>query len=150
MTSLFCAGILTAVGSLSLTVQDSGSMAFLNWTEPFRLRNDDDTPEVSYCVEIMNGSSSEQPKLDSQCGISDTSFSFTIPPLSWCYLYVAVVTPINIVGRGVQSAVSYFGTETSELVDSAVNMQNILATQGHPRYLEVPPRLCLKIFFSWY
>ena len=105
-------GLLTAVGSLSLTVQDS--MAFLNWTAPFRLRNPDNTPEVAYCVEVINGSSSEEPVLVSQCGISETRFSFTIPPQSWCYLYVAIVTPINTVGRGVQGALSYFGTETSE------------------------------------
>ena len=89
-------------------------MAFLNWREPFRLSNDDDTPEVRYCVEVINASALEEPVLVSQCNISETRFNFTIPPLSWCYLYVVIVTPVNSVGNGVQGAVSYFGTEMSE------------------------------------
>ena len=101
------------MGSLSLRVEEPD--AFLNWTEPHRLTNADDTPDISYCVEIINASASGVPTLDGQCGLMEANFSFTIPSLSWCYLYMALVTPINMAGPGVQGAVSYFGTDTSNV-----------------------------------
>lgn len=101
-------GLLSAVGSLTLIVQES--VVFLNWTEPFRLANVDGTPELDYCVEVVNSSASGEPMLVSECGINVTEFSYPIPPLRWCHRYLTVVTPVNMAGRGILEA-AYFQYE---------------------------------------
>lgn len=103
-------GLLAAVGSLSLTVQ--GSVAILDWEEPFRLNNSDGSPDLTYCVELVNASYSEEPLIISRCGLSETEFNYTIPSQRWCYRYITLVTPINMAGRGVQETKFRFGDET--------------------------------------
>ena len=94
-------GLLSAVGSLMMTVQNS--TISLNWTAPFTLDIAGVDPDITYCVSVVNSTSSST--LHSQCGITEAGFSFSIPPDSAChnYTFTFTVTPVNAVGNGTSS-----------------------------------------------
>jgi hypothetical protein len=95
-------GVLSAVSSLNLTVEQCTSVITLTWTPPFTLDITQVEPDISgYCVDIINSTSSLV--LFSQCGINVTVFSHYKPPEN----AVFVVTPVNIVGNGTQQNISY-------------------------------------------
>ena len=83
-----------------MTVQDS--TISLTWTAPFTLDIPGD-PDITYCVGVVNSTSSSI--LHSQCGITETGFSFSIPPDSAChnYTFTFTITPVNVVGNGTSS-----------------------------------------------
>ena len=76
-------------------------------------------PDISgYCVDVVNSTSSST--LHSECGITETQFSYPIPPDSDCHVYTLAVTPVNIVGNGSEELTSYVGAEermTAKLSD---------------------------------
>ena len=83
-------GFLSAIGSLMMTVQDS--TISLTWTAPFTLDIPGD-PDITYCVSMVNSTSSST--LHSPCGITETGFSFSIPPDSACHNYTFTFTVID-------------------------------------------------------
>ena len=89
------AGLLSAVGSLMMTVQDS--TIFLTWTAPFTLDIRGVNPDITYCVGVSTSSSI----LHSQCGIPETEYEYPIPPDSECHDNMVTVTPVNLVGNGI-------------------------------------------------
>ena len=66
-------------------------------------------PDITYCVDVINSTSSVTVHLE--CDITMTEFSYPIPQDAVCHSYVLTITPVNVVGRGVSSSVSYIGTE---------------------------------------
>ena len=107
-------GLLSVVGSLNITTVDS--TLTLTWTVPFSLDITNVKLDISYCmyicVDVVNSTSSST--LHSECGITETQFSYPIPPDSDCHVYTFTVTPVNIVGNGSRDTVSYIGAETSK------------------------------------
>ena len=98
-------GLLSAVGSLMLTVQNS--MISLNWTAPFTLDIPGD-PDITYCVGVVYSTSSST--LHSQCGITETEYEYPIPPDSACHDHMVTVTPVNSAGNGTSSTLTYSQT----------------------------------------
>ena len=98
-------GHLSAVGSLSVTVQNS--IIFLTWTAPFTLDITGVDPDITYCVGVVNSTSSST--LHSQCGITETEYEYThsIPLETVCHDYMVTVTPVNVVGNGTPSTLVY-------------------------------------------
>ena len=104
-------GLLSAVGSLNITTLDS--TLTLTWTPPFTLDIEAVESDISgYCVDVVNSTSSST--LHSECGITETQFSYPIPPDSDCYVYNFTVTPVNIVGNGTSEIVTYMGAGISK------------------------------------
>ena len=89
-------GLLSAVGSLRMTTQDS--TISLTWTAPFTLDITTVDPDITYCVGVVNSTSSST--LHSQCGITETEYEYPIPPDSACHDHMVTVTPVNAVGNG--------------------------------------------------
>ena len=103
---LCCIGILSAVDALNITA--SNTTLSLTWESPFTLDITGVDPEISgYCVDVIISSVT----LHSQCDITMMEFSYPLPQDAVCHSYVFIITPINVVGRGVSSSVSYIGTE---------------------------------------
>ena len=91
------AGLLSAVESLVLEF-DCCSI-HLTWEAPFTLDITGEHPDIEgYCVDVMEASSSRT--LLSECGITDTRFSYPIPSESLCSPVLHIVTPVNLVGNG--------------------------------------------------
>ena len=88
--------------SLSLTAMDRAIS--LNWTAPFSLDITDVKPDIEYCVDVSDSTSSLT--LSSLCGITVTEFSYPLPPDRGCHDYVFTVTPVNVVGNGTQANTS--------------------------------------------
>ena len=97
-------GILRSVSSLTITREDSS--IFLNWTAPFTLDIIGVDPDITYCVDVVNSTSSAT--LQAMCGINETEFTYPITFLSACDTILFTVTPVNIVGNGTNHTVSYY------------------------------------------
>lgn len=108
-TLLLIQDLLAAVGSPTLSTQDNSII--LTWTPPFTLDITDITPDIEgYCVDVINASSSLN--IYSRCRINGTEFIYPIPLKSWCSLYLFTLTPVNRVGNGTRTTVSYSGAGT--------------------------------------
>ena len=59
--------------------------------------------------------------LHSECGITETEFTYPIPADANCHQYDISVTAVNIVGRGEPATVTYTGLQTSMYVNFSVN-----------------------------
>ncbi len=105
-TFLLYIGLLPVVGSLTATPIPLDSSITLTWKPPFSL----DIPGVDfniigYCVGVANSTSSLV--IDSQCGITDTQYNYTVTPNDIvCDTYTFTVTPVNIVGNGTSANVT--------------------------------------------
>ena len=64
-----------------MTVQDS--TISLTWTSPFTLDITGVDPDITYCVGVVNSTSSST--LHSQCEITETEYEYPIPPDSACH-----------------------------------------------------------------
>ena len=84
-----------------MTVQDS--TISLTWTAPFTLDIAGVDPDITYCVGVVNSSST----LHSQCGITETEYEYPIPPDSACHDHMVTVTPVNPAGNGTSSLLTY-------------------------------------------
>ena len=96
------------VDSLMMTVQDS--TISLTLTAPFTLDIRGVNPDITYCVDVVNSTSSST--LHSLCGISETEYEYPIPPDSACHDHMVTVTPVNPAGNGTSSTLLY--SETTE------------------------------------
>ena len=65
-------------------------------------------PDITYCVDVVDFISSLS--LHSQCDIIETEYLYPLLN-AVCHSYIFTITPVNVVGRGVSSSVSYIGTE---------------------------------------
>ena len=92
-------GLLSAVGSLMMTVQDS--TISLTWTAPFTLDITGVDPDITYCVGVVNSTSSST--LHLECGITETEYEYPIPSDSACHDHMVTVTPVNHAGNGTSS-----------------------------------------------
>ncbi len=98
-------GFLPAVGSLTATPIPLDFIIFLTWTPPFSLDISSVDPGIKYCVGVVNSTSSLV--IDSQCGITDTQYNYTVSPNDIvCDTYTFTVTPVNIVGNGTSANVT--------------------------------------------
>ena len=102
-------GLLAKVGRLRAAVENSSIS--LTWRAPTTQRKVDAYAVIDgYCVGVVNSTSSST--LFSQCGITDTAFSYPAPPDFGCYSHMFIVTPVNQAGNGTQAEV------TLQLTDS--------------------------------
>ncbi len=105
--------ILDVIGSPVLTAK--GSTITLNWTAPFTLDISGVDPDITYCVDVVNFTSSAT--LHSECGINRTEFTYLVVSTNaGCDIIQFIVNPINIVGNGTTSTISYFGAEYRKLI----------------------------------
>ena len=104
---MFILGRPSAIDSLNITA--SNSTLSLTWEPPFTLDINGVDPDITYCVDVINSTSLITLRL--QCDIIMTEFSYPLPQDAVCHSYVLTITPVNVVGRGVSSFVSYIGTE---------------------------------------
>ena len=98
-------GLLDAVRSLSSTA--NSTPISVTWEPPFTLDITGEDPDITgYCVDVINSTSSVT--LHSQCGITETEFTYLIPE-SYCYstTFSFSITPLNIVGRGEEATLFY-------------------------------------------
>ena len=97
------AGLLAAVGSPSVDLV--GTDIFLTWTAPFTLDISNADPDITYCVDVVNSTSSST--VLSERGITVTGFNFSIPLGRVCDNYTFTVTPVNMVGNGTAVTLGY-------------------------------------------
>ncbi len=95
-------GLLPAVVSLTATPILLNSIISLTWTPPFSLDIPGVDPDITYCVGVVNSTSSLV--IHSQCGITDTQYNYTNN--TECDTYTFTVTPVNIVGNGTSASVT--------------------------------------------
>ncbi len=108
-------GLLPAVSFLTATPIPLDSIISLTWTPPFSLDIPSVYPDITYCVGVVNSTSSLV--IHSQCGITDTQYNYTVSPISTpCDTYTFTVTPINIVGNGTSASVTRGILPSGELV----------------------------------
>ena len=98
------AGLLAAVGSPSVDLV--GTNISLTWTAPFTLDISNVDPDITYCVDVVNSTSSSI--VLSECRITVTGFNFSIPLGRVCDNYTFTVTPVNVVGNGTAVTLGYF------------------------------------------
>ena len=97
------AGLLAAVGSPSVDLVVTNIS--LTWTAPFTLDISDVDPDITYCVDVINSTSSSI--ILSVCGITVTGFNFSIPIGRVCDNYTFTVTPVNGAGNGTAVTLGY-------------------------------------------
>ncbi len=99
-------GLLPVVGSLTATPIPLDSIISLTWTPPFSLDITGVDPDITgYCVGVVNSISLSV--IDSQCGITDAQYNYTVSPRSTpCDNYTFTVTPVNIVGNETSASVT--------------------------------------------
>ena len=125
------AGLLSAVGLLSITASDT--TLSLTWEPPFTLDVTSIRPDITgYCVDVINSTSSVT--LHSQCGITETLFTYPIPENTNCTVVEFIVTPVNIIGQGQSAAKSYIRVRSSRSHQCITVMRyiilNLIAIQG--------------------
>ena len=103
LADITCLGLLSVVGSPSLNL--AGTDVSLSWTAPFTLDIPNNDPDITYCVDIVNSTSSSV--VLSECGITVTEFNFFIPIGGVCDNYTFTVTPVNVVGNGTIVTLGY-------------------------------------------
>ena len=108
----FNSGTLSAVGSLTVYLQDG--CTFLNWIAPFSLDIPIISVDITYCVDVINSTSSVT--LHSECGINRTEYNFPVPTGSGCGGVIVTVTPVNVAGRGLPTSIQYNEALVGELV----------------------------------
>ena len=118
-------GLLSAVDAVNIMA--SNTTLSLTWEPPFTLDITGVDTDITYCVDVVNSTSSAT--LHSQCGIDETEFSYPVPQDAVCHSYVLTTTPINVVGTGAPSSVLYIGTEAGSYAS---------ATQ-HPWFMNLAP-----------
>ena len=91
-------GLLSAVGSSFVALTNTA--IFLTWTAPFTLEISDVEPDITYCVDVVNSTSSS-----SECEITVTSFSIPIGRV--CDNYNFTVIPVNGAGNGTAVTLGY-------------------------------------------
>ena len=100
-------GRLSAVGSLAITTLSDSTLS-LTWEPPFTLDITGVDPDITgYCVDVINSTSTV--RLHTQCGITESSFTFPIPEDADSHMYNFTVIPVNIVGNGTENTISYIG-----------------------------------------
>ena len=99
------AGLLAAVGSPSVDLVDTDIS--LTWTAPFTLDIPNVDPDITYCVDVVNSTSSS--RVLSECGITVTGFNFSLPVGRVCdNLNISfTVTPVNRAGNGTAVTLGY-------------------------------------------
>ena len=97
-------GLLAAVGNLVATANDT--FIYLTWTPPFTLDMTFIHPDITYCVKVVNATSSTT--LHSQCGITEPEFTYpyTLSTIT-CDEIKFTVTPVNVVVHGQSQTASY-------------------------------------------
>ena len=105
---MFTLGLLSIVDALNITV--SNTTLSLTWEPPFTLNINGVDPDITYCVDVVDSTSSTT--LRSECGITETEFTHPLLDAVCYSSLLLTVTPVNVVGRGAPSSVSYIGTET--------------------------------------
>ena len=99
-------GFLDAVRSLRSTV--NSTLIFVTWEPPFTLDiTDVDSDITGYRVDVINSTSSVT--LHSECEITETEFTYLMPPERYCYstTFSFSITPLNIVGQGEVATLFY-------------------------------------------
>ncbi len=123
---LHIVGFLPVVGSLTATPIPVDSIISLTWTPPFSLNIPGVDPDITYCVGVVNSTSSLV--IHSQCDITDTQYNYTVSPNDIvCDTYIFTVTPVNIVGNGESASVTLLSTEGEILL--VIMTQLLLAPQ---------------------
>ena len=96
-------GLLAAVGSPSVGLV--GTDISLTWTAPFTLDISNVDPDITYCVDVVNSTSSSI--VLSECGITVTGFNFSIPLGRVCDNFSFTVIPVNRAGNGTAVTLGY-------------------------------------------
>ena len=78
---------------------------FLTWTAPFTLDISNVDPDITYCVDVVNSTSSSG--ILSQCEITVTSFSIPLGRVCDNLNFSFTVTPVNGVGNGTAVTLGY-------------------------------------------
>ncbi len=118
-------GLLPAVGSLIATPIPLDSIISLTWTTPFSLDITNVVPDITYCVGVVNSTSSLV--IHSQCGITDTQYNYTVSPNDIvCDNYTFPVTPVNIVGNGTSAIVTLLSNITEGEIIEILHCYNFL------------------------
>ena len=94
-------------------ISTSDSDISLTWTTPFILNVEGFNPQLTYCVDIVNYTSSSV-TLHSECGITETAFTYPIPH-GYCHGYNFTVRPVAVVGYGDVITFSYLDVEEGML-----------------------------------
>ena len=103
---LLLIGLLSAVRSLSSIA--NSTLIYVTWEPPFTLDITGEDPDITgYCVDVINSTSSVT--LHSECGVTETEFTYLMPPERYCYstTFSSSITPLNIVGRGEVATLFY-------------------------------------------
>ena len=105
-------------------ISTSDSDISLTWTTPFVLNVEGFNPQLTYCVDIVNYTSSSV-TLHSECGISETAFTYPIPHV-YCHGYNFTVRPVAVVGYGDTITLSYLGVEEGIIMRVIPSHYNII------------------------
>ena len=70
----------------------------LTWEPPFTLDITGVDPDIIYCVDVVNYTSSMT--IYTECGITETHFEFLLPNEYWCTRFEFTVIPLNMAGNG--------------------------------------------------
>ncbi len=118
-------GVPSEVRSLELS---GGDIISLNWTAPLPLDILGLDPAVSYRVSVDNSTSSAT--LHSECEITVTEFTYTLPPNAdaVCDALLFTVTPVNVVGRGKGSTVQNGLREGKFTTENSVLLADLIKT----------------------
>ena len=87
----------------SLNVASQNGVVTVSWTAPFTLDITDVDPDIEgYCVNVVNSTTSAT--LQSECDITETEFSYVLPPRSVCTTFIFTIIPRNLAGNGTSAS----------------------------------------------